>query len=138
MPQRPGVVESHRSSTDGVRVLLADDYEPWRVQVRSFLERETQWMVFEACDGLEAVQKVEELHPEIVLLDIAMPGLNGIESARRIRRLSLDSKIIFLSEERNDDIVAAALATGAVAYVMKTEMLSGLIPAIRASLWAKS
>lgn len=138
MPQRPGVVESHRSSTDGVRVLLADDYEPWRVQVRSFLERETQWMVFEACDGLEAVQKVEELHPEIVLLDIAMPGLNGIESARRIRRLSLDSKVIFLSEERNDDIVAAALATGAVAYVMKTEMLSGLIPAIRASLWAKS
>ena len=137
MPQRPEIVESGRSSSAGVCILVADDFEAWRSQLRSFLERETRWKVFEACDGLEAVRKTIELQPDVVLLDVAMPGLNGIEAAKEIRKLSPDTRIVFLSQEGGEDVVAAALNTGASAYVLKNEMVSGLIPAIRACLWAK-
>jgi len=116
---------------------LADDFEPWRSKVRAFLKREIQWKVFEACDGLEAIRKTVELHPDVVLLDIAMPGLNGIEAAKKIRKLSPDSRIIFLTVVGDEDVMATALRTGAVGYVLKNEMASGLIPAIRACLWAQ-
>jgi len=73
MPQKPTFIELHRSSSAGVRILLADDFAPWRSQVRSFVHRETKWkIVFEACDGLEAVQKTVELRPDIVLLEISV------------------------------------------------------------------
>ena len=78
-----------------------------------------------------------ELSPDIVLLDINMPGLNGIEAATRIRRLSQDSRIIFLSQHADEHVIAAALKTGALAYVLKSEIVSRLIPAIRTALWAK-
>ena len=138
MPYRRVFAELDRSSFDGVSILLADDFEPWRAQVRSFLQRKTaSTIVSEACDGLEAVQKAEELHPEIILLDLHMPGLNGIEAAKKIRKLSPDSRIIFLSLDGDESVIAAALETGAVGFVLKNEMHSGLMPAIRASLWAE-
>lgn len=137
MPQRPAIVEPRPSSSDGVHILLADDYEEWRSEVRSFLERQTQYRVSEAYDGLDAVRKTVELRPDVVLLDINMPGLNGIEAANKIRQLSPDSRVIFLSQESDEEIVAAALRTGAGAYVLKSELVSGLVPAIRASLWAR-
>jgi DNA-binding NarL/FixJ family response regulator len=134
MPQEPKVIGLHRSSSAGVRILLADDFAPWRSQVRSFLQRETEWkIVFEACDGLEAVQKTVELHPDVVLLDVSMPGLNGIEAASRIRQLSPDSKIVILTQNADEDLRTAALQAGALAYVLKAEMTTELIPAVGGS-----
>jgi len=137
MPQRPSLDDLQRRSFDDASILLVDDSEPWRSNARSFLERETRWTVFEACDGLEAVQMTVELSPDIVLLDINMPGLNGIEAATRIRRLSQDSRIIFLSQHADEHVIAAALKTGALAYVLKSDIVRVLIPAIRIALLAK-
>jgi DNA-binding NarL/FixJ family response regulator len=118
-----------------VKILLADDFEPMRSQVRALLESKIECVtVIEACDGLEAVQQAEELRPEVVILDLSMPRLNGIEAARKIRRLSPDSRIVFFSENMDEDIVRAALATGAASYVLKREMMTRLVPAIRAAL----
>jgi DNA-binding NarL/FixJ family response regulator len=135
MPHQPTLIDLHRSSSAGVRILLADDFAPWRSQVRSFLQSETKWkIVFEACDGLEAVQKTVELRPDIVLLDISMPRLNGIDAARRICQLLPDSKIIILTQYADEDVMTAALEAGALAYVLKVEMTTDLIPAIQAVL----
>jgi len=115
MPHKPTLIDLHRSSSAGVRILLADDFAPWRSQVRSFLQSETKWkIVFEACDGLEAVQKTVELHPDIVLLDISMPRLNGIDAARRICQLLPDSKIIILTQNADepDDRCARGRCSG--------------------------
>jgi CheY-like chemotaxis protein len=79
-----------------VRVLLVDDYEPWRQFVCRVLQKRPDLeIVGEVADGLEAVQQAGELHPDVILLDIGLPTLNGIEAARRLRRISPDSKILF-------------------------------------------
>ena len=138
MPHEPILIDSHRLSSAGVSILLADDFAPWRSQLRSFLQRETEWKtVFEACDGLEAVQKTVELQPDIVLLDISMPRLNGIEAARQTRQLSPDSKIIMLTQDGDEDLKTAALQAGALAYVLKAEMTTSLVPAILSALRAR-
>ena len=135
MPHKPVLIDLHRRSSAGVRILLADDFAPWRSELQSFLQCETEWkIVFEACDGIEAVQKTVELHPDVVLLDLNMPGLNGIEATRRIRQLSPNCKIVILTQDGNEDLMTAALEAGALAYVLKTEMTTRLIPAIQAAL----
>ena len=91
-------------------------------------------MIGEASDGLEAVQKAEELKPDLILLDINLPELNGIEAAQRIRQLSSSSKIVFLSQYDSLDVVRAALSTGAVGYVCKTYAGRELLPALDAVL----
>ena len=89
MPQRPAILELHRRSSDEARILLVDANEPWRTHVRSFFRREAEWtIVSDASDGLEACSKAVELHPEIILLDLNTPRLNGIEAAKKIRNLS--------------------------------------------------
>jgi DNA-binding NarL/FixJ family response regulator len=121
-----------------MRILIADDYEGWRQQARSLLQAERQWQVIaEASDGSEAVQKAEELKPDLIVLDIGLPNLNGIEAARRIRELSPDSKIIFLSLYSSPDLVQAALSTGALGYVHKADAQSELLPAVDAVLRGK-
>jgi response regulator receiver domain-containing protein len=101
MPQKPIPIDLHRRSSAGVHILLADDFAPWRSKLRSFLECETSWkIVFEAYDGIEAVQKTIELHPEVVLLDLSMPGLNGIEAARRIRHYRQTARLLFSPKMR--------------------------------------
>ena len=85
-------------------------------------------------DGLEAVQKAEELKPDLVVLDIGLPTINGIEAARRIRELSPNSKIVFLSQENSLDIVEEARSAGGQGYVHKPRAQSDLIPAIDAAL----
>ena len=89
-------------------------------------------VVDEASDALEAVQKAAQLHPDIVLLDIGMPILNGIEAAPKIRRASSHSKIVFVTQESDDDVRAAALATGAEGYLLKSRVVSELVPALDA------
>ena len=82
-------------------------------------------------DGLEAVQRAEELQPDLILLDIGLPGLNGIEAARRIRKLSPQSKILFVSQESSADVIEEALKFG-VGYVIKTHAGSDLLATIEA------
>ena len=118
-----------------IRILVVDDFEGWRHQVRLLFQIRPQWQIIaEVSDGLEAVQKAEDLKPDLILLDIGLPKLNGIEAARRIRRVSPNSKIIFLSQHSDLDIVRGALSTGALGYVCKADTRSDLLPAIEAVL----
>jgi DNA-binding NarL/FixJ family response regulator len=118
-----------------IRILVADDFEGWRRQVRLlFQARPQRQIIAEVSDGSEAVQKTEELKPDLIVLDIGLPKLNGIEAARRIRQVSPSSKIVFLSQNNDLDVVQAALDTGALGYVHKTHVRSDLLPAIEAVL----
>jgi DNA-binding NarL/FixJ family response regulator len=115
------------------RILLIDDYEPWRRFLCSILEKETELQVIgEVADGLEAVQKAEELQPDLILLDIGLPKLNGIEAARQIEKLCPKSRILFLSEQSSPDVVQEALNTGAYGYVFKSDAGSELLSAVEA------
>lgn len=110
-----------------IQIMIVDDYKEWRLRLRSFLEPLPGFrVVAEAADGVEAVEKAAQLLPDIVLLDIGMPLLNGIEAAPRIRRASPQSGIIFLTQENDSDIRTAALATGAAAYLLKSTAASEL------------
>ena len=118
-----------------IRILIADDFENWRRQVHSLVEAQPAWQVIaEASDGLEAVQKAKDLKPNLIVLDIGLPKLNGIEAARRIRQLSPTSKIVFLSQNHDLEFVRSALGTGARGYVHKMDFRRDFLPAIRAVL----
>jgi DNA-binding NarL/FixJ family response regulator len=91
-------------------------------------------IIGEASEGLEAVQKAEELNPDLILLDIGLPTLNGIEAAHRISRLVPAAKILFVSQENDKDLVAAALSNGAKGYVRKQNANSELLSAVEAVL----
>jgi DNA-binding NarL/FixJ family response regulator len=120
-------------SGSSVRVLVVDDYEPFRQFVCSKLEqRPDLQVVSQASDGLEAVQKAEELRPHLIVLDIGLPTLNGIEAARRIRKVSPESKILFLTQESSADVVQEALSLGALGYVVKAHAGSELLAAVEA------
>jgi DNA-binding NarL/FixJ family response regulator len=118
-----------------IKVLIVDDYEDWRRTVRELLQEcpELQ-VIWEASDGLEAIRMAEELKPDLILLDIGLPKLNGIEAARQIRQLSPNSKIIFLSQDNSPDVMQEALSTGASDFVHKARAQSDLLPAINAAL----
>ena len=116
-----------------VRVLVVDDYEPFRRFVRSTLERAQHLQIIgEASDGLEAVRKAEELKPDLIVLDIGLPSLNGIEVARRIRKLSPKSTILFLSQGRSAEVAQEAFSLGAMGYVVKAYAGSELSAAVEA------
>jgi DNA-binding NarL/FixJ family response regulator len=118
-----------------IRVLVVDDFAPFRQLISSTLEtmRDLQ-LIGEASDGLEAVQKALELKPDLILMDVGLPSLNGIEAARQIRGLVPDAKIIFLSQESSADVVQEALSVGASAYVVKVNAGIELVPALEAVL----
>jgi DNA-binding NarL/FixJ family response regulator len=117
-----------------IRVLIVDDYEPFRRFVCSALKRNPQLqIVSQASDGLEAVQKAEALQPDLIVLDIGLPKLNGIEAARRIQKLSPRSKIVFVSQESSAEIVQEALSLGAFGYVVKTHAATELLAAVEAA-----
>ena len=107
-----------------VRILVVEDYEPFRRFVCSTLGKTPELQIIgEASDGLEAVQKAEELQPDLILLDIGLPTLNGIEAARRIRKLSPESKILFVSQESSADVVQEALSVGGTGLRCLSHML---------------
>ncbi len=87
-------------------------------------------VVCQVSNGLEAVQKAEELKPNLILLDIGLPSLNGIAVARKIRKLVPDSKIIFVTQESSADVVQEALSSGAQGYVAKIKLSSDLLLAV--------
>ena len=116
-----------------MHILIVDDFEPWRNHIRSFLEQRPGFkIVGEAADGIEGVEKAAELQPDLILLDIGMPRLNGLEAAERIRKVSPRSKLLFVSVEKSAEVVEAALSVGAQAYIWKEEIASKLLPAIDA------
>jgi two-component system nitrate/nitrite response regulator NarL len=114
---------------------VVEDSEPFRNFICSMLgKRPELQIVGEVTDGLRAVQKAEELKPDLILLDIGLPTLNGIEAARRIRELSPESRILFLSQDISVHVVRGALAEGAKGYVLKTDARRELLTAVDAVL----
>jgi DNA-binding NarL/FixJ family response regulator len=118
--------------------MVVDDYEYWRRRVCSILKQERGWQVIaEAADGTEAIQKAEELQPDLILLDIGLPKRNGIEAARLMRRLAPNAAIIFLSQESSADVVEEALSTGASGYVVKSNASTELLAAMETTMRGK-
>ena len=121
-----------------IRILLVDDYAPWRRLVRSTLGVQDKLKIIgEVGDGMEAVVQAQELQPDLILLDIGLPTLSGIEVARQIREVSPASKIVFLTQNRSMDIAKEALTTGASGYVVKSDGASELLNGIRMVLEGK-
>jgi len=120
------------------RILLVDDFEPWRSFVASLLRQNPEWQIIcEVSDGLEAIQKAKEFQPDLIVLDIGLPKLNGIEAASSIRNVAPESKILFLSATHSSDIAAAALSAGGHGYVVKSGGASELLMAVEAVLQSK-
>ena len=118
-----------------IKVLVVDDFEPWCRLVCSMLQKHPELQIVgEVSNGLEAVEKARELQPHLILLDIGLPGINGIEVARRVREFSPKSKILFASENSSPDVAEAALRTGARGYVVKMDAGTELFPAVDAVL----
>jgi DNA-binding NarL/FixJ family response regulator len=121
------------SVMSSMRVLVVEDFAPFWQFIRSTLaERAEVQVIGEVADGLEAVQKAELLAPDLVLLDIGLPTLNGIEAARQIRKIVPKSKIIFVSQESSCEVVQEALDLGAWGYVLKARAASDLLAAVDA------
>jgi DNA-binding NarL/FixJ family response regulator len=113
------------------RILLVDDHSSFRHMLRTFLELNPNWEVCgEAADGCEAVKKTTELHPDIVLMDLDMPRLNGLEATRRIHKLSPSVRILILTLHENSVLPQIAQDSGAQGYVLKSESFDVLSRAI--------
>ncbi|MDR1990498.1 MAG: response regulator transcription factor [Acidobacteriaceae bacterium] len=118
-------------------MLLADDHSIVRRGLRGLIEAAGLTVVGEAADGLEAARLAEELRPDVVILDIAMPKLSGIEVAARARKLDPPPGIIILSVHGDESYIMRALAAGANAYLLKSATDEDLIPAVRAVMAGK-
>ena len=114
-----------------IRIVLADDHVLVRQGLKSLLEREQFQVVAEASDGQEAVRTSESLHPDIVVIDISMPLLNGIEAVRELGRSCPKTKAILLTQHEEDQYIREALEAGAKGYVLKNQAASDLVHAIQ-------
>ena len=94
-------------------------------------------MIGDVADGIQAVEKAQELDPDLILLDIGLPRLNGLQAARQILKCNPQSRIVFLSQESSAEVVREALNLGACGYVVKSQAGSELLPAIKAALEGK-
>ena len=118
-----------------VRLLVVDDFQLWRDCIREYLEEHPDLhIVGFASDGFEALQKVRELQPDLVLLDIGLPKLSGIETARQIRTLSPNCKILFLTGHSYPELVRGALEAGGCGYVHKEDALTELLAGLEAAI----
>jgi DNA-binding NarL/FixJ family response regulator len=120
------------------RVLIVDDYEPWRRFILSSLLKWPQLQVVgEACDGREAVQKAQQLQPDLILLDIGLPTMNGIEAAKQIRKQSPNARILFCSENLSPDVAEEALRAGGGGYLFKSDAGRDLLSAVTSVIQGK-
>ena len=111
-------------------MLVVEDHKPFREFISSILQNSPEFRVIsQVADGAVAVQMAENLRPDLILLDIGLPGLNGIEVAGRILELCPDSRILFVSQETSEDVVDEALSTGALGYLVKADAGSELLAA---------
>jgi two-component system response regulator NreC len=116
-----------------IRIVLADDHTIMRSGLRAVLDRYSDMQVVgEAADGRQAIQCVEENHPDVIVMDVAMPNLNGIEAARQISAKHPGASIVVLSMHSDEGYVLRALKAGARGYLLKDSAESDLITAIRA------
>jgi CheY-like chemotaxis protein len=116
------------------RILVVEDHVLWQgFVVRKLREQTGLQVIGVVADGLEAVRKAEELQPDLVLLDIGLPKLDGIEVAKRVRRVAPGARILFVSEESSSNIVREAVRVGALGYIRKPNA-SELLPAIQVAL----
>ena len=121
-----------------VRTLVVEDFAPFlRFISTTLAPRRDLQVICEVSDGLEPVQKAEELKPDLILLDMGLPRLNGIEAARRIRKLVPESKIIFLTQDSSAEVVQEALSLGARGYVVKVNAERHLLAAVEAVISGK-
>ena len=116
-----------------LRILVVEDHAPFRQLVCASLRR-AEFQIVEAADGLEAVQKIETLRPDVILLDIHLPKMNGFEVAKHIHRLAPSARVIFMSQESAPEIVRKALNLGGHGYIQKASAGTDLLPAIDAVL----
>jgi DNA-binding NarL/FixJ family response regulator len=115
--------------------LVVEDFPPFREFICSTLRHRPELhVVAEVPDGQEAIHAAKELQPDLILLDIGLQKLNGIEAARQIRKLAPQSKIIFVSLESSADVMQEALSLGAMGYIIKTRAASELLAAVGAVL----
>ncbi len=133
-------MDSTPLAVTAVRILVIDDFEPWRNTICSMLTaQDNLCVVGQAADGLEAVRKANLLNPDLIFLDISLPLLDGIKAATRIFQLRPDTKIIFLTQHSDPEIVRAALNTGAHGYILKSdagmELLSAIAGVVRGDLF---
>src|ERR1700726_3503878 len=118
---------------DALRLLVADDHEIVRKGLRSLLEAQPGWQVTaEASDGREAVEKAKEMKPDVCVLDIGMPSLNGLEAARQMLKNDARSKILILTMHESDPRIREVLDVGARGYVLKTDASRDLVTAVNA------
>ena len=121
-----------------VRVLIVDDFAGWREFIRAELRKDPDCQIVgESSDGKHAVQEAERLQADLIVLDIGLPRLNGIEAAKCIRERRPETKILFVSENRSPEIVEEALRIGEGGYVVKTDAKRELLPALKAALSGK-
>jgi DNA-binding NarL/FixJ family response regulator len=115
------------------RVLVVEDHEWWRRYIASALEQAARWEVVGAVsDGIEAVQKARDLKPDVILLDVGLPGVDGIQAARRMLAHDPGVRILFVTEQRSLDVAEAALCAGARGYIVKSDVGRELLPAMDA------
>ena len=121
-----------------IRIIFADDHLVVRQQLKRVLTKEPTWQVIgEAVDGIEAVRLAVELKPDVVVTDLALPGLHGLEVIKRIHRQSASIRIIAVSIHADEQYVRQAFSNGALGFVGKDEVGQHLLPAIRATLAGK-
>src|SRR5258708_19928249 len=113
------------------RVLLADDHSLIRQGLKALLEGQGFQVVGEASDGYEVVRAAEKTHPDVAILDIRMPVLNGVDAARELRKSSPNTKVIILTQHDENQYVTEALQAGAKGYVLKSQGAEDLVHAIR-------
>ena len=118
---------------DALRLLVADDHEIVRKGLRSLLEAQPGWQVTaEASDGREAVEKAKAIKPDVTVLDIGMPSLNGLEAARQMIKNDARAKILILTMHESDPLIREVLDAGARGYVLKSDASRDLVTAVNA------
>ena len=117
-----------------VRILIADDYQPWRSYVRSILRKNPELVVVhESEDGADAVLKSREMRPDLVILEICLPKLNGLEASSQISKVSPSSRVLFLSSYHPPEVMIRALSLSA-GYVVKADVERDLLPIVSATM----
>jgi DNA-binding NarL/FixJ family response regulator len=118
--------------TKKLRILVADDHELVRRGVRGLLRARRGWTVVgEAANGREAVEKAYKLKPDVAIVDISMPGLEGLQATRQIREAAPDTEVVVLTMHESDQMVRRVLDAGALGYVLKSDLAAHLVKAVK-------
>jgi PAS domain S-box-containing protein len=117
-----------------LKMLVVEDHEPFRELICLLLQEKPGVEVIEASNGLDGVEKARELHPDLILFDIGLPKLNGIEAARAVRQFAPETKLLFVTQESSSEVVRETLRLGAQGYVHKSHASSDLMQAVEAVL----